>query len=56
MADALSRVDEAEIMMMMALSVLDSNLSHKILESCELDLNTSQLLQKLKAGDQVPNF
>ena len=51
----LSRRSGAELLTM-ALSVLHSDLQNKIIASYNLDINVTQLIQKLQQGLVVPNF
>lgn len=42
--------------MCLALSILDSNLSHLIQQSYNLDLNFQHLLTELQSGAVIPHF
>uniref|UniRef100_A0A803KXU1 MADS-box domain-containing protein n=1 Tax=Chenopodium quinoa TaxID=63459 RepID=A0A803KXU1_CHEQI len=48
-ADALSRVSGSEILLL-ALTVLDSNLSQKLKDSYELDVNTARIFRDVQLG------
>ena len=54
-ADALSRVQGSEVLMM-AISVIDSNLTQAITDSYALDDNTMGILHKLQNGEDVLGF
>ena len=53
--DALSRVQGSEVLMM-AISLIDSNLTQAITNSYALDDNTMGILHKLQNGEDVPRF
>ena len=54
-ADALSRVQGSEVLLM-AISVIDSNLTQAITDSYALDDNTMGILHKLQNGEDVLGF
>ena len=54
-ADALSRVQGAEILLM-AISVVSSDLKDKIVASYELDAHLMDIIQKLQDGQQVLHY